>query len=308
MQCVNNLKQFGIAVHGYANAIGSFPPGQLEGNDWADWSAHTFLLPYLEQVPIYNAINFHGFGFGMNPAHPTLEPANTTAVWSRIALFLCPSDVDRATTPNGHNNYAACSGSSPDSCARRGPFNGPFIGPDPTAAGNASRVAQVYALRDVLDGLSQTACFSEKLIGLNLNKRDPLRPAATVFAVPIPNNPSIPNQYFDSCRSINAATAPPVTGQGFDLDPTGIGCAWSVGYPSQTRYTHVMPPNGLSCDYGDGGANIRGAHTASSRHGSIVNVLFCDGSVRVIKESINVATWWALGTMANGEVVSAEGY
>src|SRR4051812_50130924 len=80
VQCVNNLKQFGIAVHGYANAIGSFPPGQLEGNDWADWSAHTFLLPYLEQVPIYNAINFNGFGFGVFPAHPTLEPANTTAV------------------------------------------------------------------------------------------------------------------------------------------------------------------------------------------------------------------------------------
>src|SRR4051812_15505068 len=121
VQCTNKLKQFGIAVHGYTNAIGPFPPRPVEGEDRAAWAAHTFLLPYLEQVPIYNAINFNGFGFGVSPAHPVLEPANTTAVWSRIALFLCPSDTDRATTPNGHNNYAACSGSSPDSCAQRGP-------------------------------------------------------------------------------------------------------------------------------------------------------------------------------------------
>ncbi len=49
LQCVNNLKQFGIAIHNYHDSIGSMPPGQLEGTDWADWSGHTMLLPYLEQ-------------------------------------------------------------------------------------------------------------------------------------------------------------------------------------------------------------------------------------------------------------------
>src|SRR5438093_4501787 len=60
-QCVNNLKQFGIAIHNYHDVTGSLPPGQLEGNDWADWSGHAMLLPYLEQAALYNAINFIGY-------------------------------------------------------------------------------------------------------------------------------------------------------------------------------------------------------------------------------------------------------
>ena len=84
----------------------------------------------------------------------------------------------------------------------------------------------------------------------------------------------------------------------------GTGGSWAVGYPTHSRYTHVMTPNTWSCDYGEGGSGIRGAHTASSRHPGIVNLLFCDGSVRAIKDSINPAPWWAIGTMANGEVVS----
>src|SRR3974377_2519911 len=55
-QCVNNLKQIGLAMHNYHSAIGSLPWG--DGPWWIEWSAHTMLLPYLEQGPIYNAVNF----------------------------------------------------------------------------------------------------------------------------------------------------------------------------------------------------------------------------------------------------------
>jgi prepilin-type N-terminal cleavage/methylation domain-containing protein/prepilin-type processing-associated H-X9-DG protein len=304
-QCVNNLKQIGLAMHNYANTIGSFPPGQLEGNDWADWSAHTMMLPYLEQQTIFNAINFNGYGLGPNPAEPSYV-GNTTATYSKLSVFLCPSDRDRATTANGHNNYCANSGSSPDSCAQRGAFNGPFIGPDPN--NNSSRNAQVYKFPDVTDGLSNTAAFSEKIMGLPGNALDTGRPNATVYDLAAPANPSIPNQYYTACLAINQLTGTPETGQGFNSEPTGVGCTWNVGYPPQTRYTHVMTPNTWSCDYGNGGASIRGAHTASSRHSGGINLLVCDGSVRFIKQSVNVNTWWALGTMANGEVLDANSY
>ncbi len=56
-QCINNLKQLGLAVHNYASASkDSLPWG--DGPWWNEWSAHTMLLPYLEQGPLYNSINF----------------------------------------------------------------------------------------------------------------------------------------------------------------------------------------------------------------------------------------------------------
>jgi len=304
-QCVNNLKQFGLAIHNYHDSVGSLPPGQLEGNDWADWSAHTMMLPYLEQRALFNALNFSGYGSGPNPAQPG-EPTNSTAMRAVINMFLCPSDMDRMTTAEGHNNYCACSGSSPDSVALKGQFNGPFIGPDPNT--NSSRNAQVYSFRDISDGLSQTAAFSEKVKGLPNNARDSSKPTATVFDLAAPSTPGIPNQYQTSCLAINQLTAAPETGQGFDSAPVGVGACWHIGYPPQTRYTHVMAPNTWSCDYGSGGASIRGAHTASSRHSGGVNVLMCDGSVKFIKQSININAWWALGTKSNNEVLSADAY
>ena len=306
-QCVNNLKQLGLAIHNYHSSLNCLPPGQLEGNDWADWSAHTMMLPYLEQSTIYNAINFSGFNFGNNPAQPSWV-GNTTATFRTINVFLCPSDTDRQTTANGHNNYCAASGSSPDSCAQKGMMNGPFIGPDPTGNGNSSRNAQVYTFAQITDGTSNTAAFSEKVIGLFSNALDLRKPSSTVFAVNAPALPGIPDQYYTACLAIQPMTGNLETGQGFDGEPFGPGCAWSVGYPPQTRYTHVMPPNGNSCDYGAGGASIRGAHTASSRHSGGVNVMLLDGSVKFIKSTIAVKTWWALGTAFNGEPISADSF
>src|SRR5262249_10886223 len=118
-QCVNNLKQIGIAVHNYHSAVGSLPPGQLEGNDWMDYSAHTYLLPCLEQQALYNAINFadvYVAPFSQNQGAYWKSTWNATVWGTKVNGFLCPSDVDRLTNPHGHNNYVDCSGSSPSSC------------------------------------------------------------------------------------------------------------------------------------------------------------------------------------------------
>src|SRR5262245_38173274 len=63
-QCTNNLKQIGLAIHNYHSAINSLPWG--DGPWWIEWSAHTLLLPYIEQGPIYNAINFSNTGPPIN--------------------------------------------------------------------------------------------------------------------------------------------------------------------------------------------------------------------------------------------------
>lgn len=108
--------------------------------------------------------------------------------------------------------------------------------------------------------------------------------------------------------ALNPAVAPLQTGEGFTIQPNGVGSVWNCGYPPQTRFTSIMTPNQWSCNYGDGGRNIHGAHTASSRHPGGVNVLFCDASVKFIKNTVSPQTWWAIGTKSNGEVVSADTY
>jgi prepilin-type N-terminal cleavage/methylation domain-containing protein len=56
-QCTNNLKQIGLALHNYESAVGALPWGQCYGN-FNDWAAQVMLLPYLEQSPLFNALNF----------------------------------------------------------------------------------------------------------------------------------------------------------------------------------------------------------------------------------------------------------
>jgi len=97
-----------------------------------------------------------------------------------------------------------------------------------------------------------------------------------------------------------------------------FGAQWllSMDYAvANNGYTHVMPPNSLSCignpvfgvsDASWGG--VGSATTATSNHPGGVNVGFSDGSVRFIKNSIGLQTWWALGSRNGGEVVSADQY
>jgi prepilin-type N-terminal cleavage/methylation domain-containing protein len=74
MQCANNLKQIGLALHGYHDAVGSLPWGQGPFG-WNDWGALALVLPHMEQGDLFNGINFSQ---DLLPAQPGC-PANTTA-------------------------------------------------------------------------------------------------------------------------------------------------------------------------------------------------------------------------------------
>ena len=309
-QCVNNLKQIGIALHNYHDSQGSLPWGHCEDNDWLDYSAHLPLLLYLEQTAIYNAFNVAdtfptgGTDCGAEPGYP----ANTTATFAKINVFLCPSDPDRLTAPTGHNNYVDNGGSAPDALYNVSAFNGPFMGAD----ANNSLNTRVYGFRDITDGLSNTAAFSEKVKGLGQsNALDSTRPSSTVFGTANATDMTTPMPYYILCKAVSSLTTTPLSGYGYDQSDNsyywGTGAMWHMGYDSQTRYNHVMPPNTQSCATGEDGP-APGAHTASSRHPGVVNVLFCDGSVKVIKGTISPQTWWALGTKSGNEVISADAY
>jgi prepilin-type N-terminal cleavage/methylation domain-containing protein/prepilin-type processing-associated H-X9-DG protein len=314
-QCVNNLKQIGLALHNYHQTANALPWG--DGPWWIEWSAHSLLLPYIEQGPIYNSINFYNSRDAANNTSFVINsPNNTTAAYAKLAAFLCPSDLDRLTDPNGHNNYMANCGSAPNSAyngagspsgnGANGPAAGPFI---------FSWVAQgggtFVSFASVTDGLSNTAAFSErvKAIGSNFTGTSapfdstiPTASIATPAAVPTAQE-GTPQAFYNICK----VTPPTPTGQNQDRanfsDDNISGAMWMSGQPALTRYVHIMPPNTWTCRSG-----LQIAHVASSRHPGIVNVLMCDGSVKAIKSTVNVNTWWALGTRAGGEVISADAY
>jgi prepilin-type N-terminal cleavage/methylation domain-containing protein/prepilin-type processing-associated H-X9-DG protein len=314
--CVNNLKQMGIGLHNYHDVVGTFPTGHL-GTGWNDWNALAMLLPYVEQAPLYNAINFANTG---NSANPGYAP-NFTTMGVTTNVYQCPSDTDRLTgteTLNGvtltygHQNYSGNAGNAPEAFYdnnRHGANNGVMFGVN---------AGKPVGIRDVLDGTSNTAAWSEKVKGIGSggnNVVDPTRPTSTVLALNVQTGAgaiagtfqdSIPNYYYNGngagggCFNLNPNSSPLATGA------IAQGTYWWDGHPETGLYNHVMPPNTWSCN--DSNVNDAAAATASSRHSGGINVCMCDGSVKFIKQSISVNTWWALGSRNLGEVIDASAY
>jgi prepilin-type N-terminal cleavage/methylation domain-containing protein/prepilin-type processing-associated H-X9-DG protein len=285
MQCANNLKRIGIALHGYHDAVGSLPWGEGPDN-WNNWSAHVMLLPYLEQGGLYNALDF------VDWAGAPGNELNSTVQRATLAVLVCPSDLDRLTAPEGHANYCTNAGTDHD-FASKGPPSGLFE-QSPYSPGPVR-----YA--DIIDGLSQTAAVSERIKGLNNESAayDSLLPSSSL--VEAFGLQAATSDYYRACLKTSPAPGVPLH---LNRDIGGLGAYWFYGGATSTRYNHIMPPDTWSCASGQ----TDGAYTASSRHPGVINILLADGSTRAVKWTIAVPVWWALGTRAGGEVVSADAY
>ena len=295
-QCTNNLKQLGLAIANYESGIGALPWGS--GPDgWNNWSATVMLLPYLEQQPLYATINFS--------APSAMIPSNAwnlTAQVAQVAALVCPSDSDRLATPYGRNNYMANVGSAPENFGQDDALVGPFI-----FTGNQATVR----LSSVTDGLSNTVGMSEMVKGIGtINALDPITPTSTVQNLQPPGGvANLPQPYYQACMAMqpnaNNTNSTILANAGY----YATGSMWFWGQGGQCEYSHVMTPNTWSCEYDwSVGPGDAGAYTASSRHPGVVNALFLDGSVHAIKGTIAPSIWWALGTRANGEVISSDNY
>ncbi|MHC5540939.1 DUF1559 family PulG-like putative transporter, partial [Singulisphaera rosea] len=108
MQCTNNLKQIGLAMHNYESSGGTFPWGHGGFNN-NDWGAFPLLLNNFEQSNVYNSINFADTGHAA--AKPSAE--NSTVQYLKLNVLNCPTDIDRLTTGFGTVSYAASNGASP---------------------------------------------------------------------------------------------------------------------------------------------------------------------------------------------------
>ncbi len=339
-QCTNNLKQLGLAVHNYLSANQVFPlqtyfpASQVPSWGWSyGWALQ--LLPYVEQNPMYNAFNFSIGMFG-NQGGNTFQQGNNTVCYLQLATLICPSDGTkiRPAAPYGATNYVGNQGATGAiNC-----FSGviiPSAGNNPTQS-NMTGYTGLYwiqnwgdwqnmgpiGLENVRDGSSNTALFSERLMGLNIPsnikllrgspdaKRGVFKATANGVSFHPANGQAAYLAFVQACNGIPANQP--------SLNPTGSGEYWFAGYPWHVvvnDYTHVGPPNQVACQnpneyFGTWLTFVgpTGSAPPTSSHPGGVNLCLSDGSVRFIKDSIGLQPWWALGTRAGGEVVSADSY
>jgi len=322
-QCVNNLKQIGLALHNYHQTANSFPMGMSlawsppDGAyaDWTDWSAHALLLPYLEQTPLYNSANF-SWPCCFWP-DTTADLINSTVYLTRIGGFLCPSDGNAGVA--NINNYHASQGTTVANGFHT--VNGLFTLSDPDRV----QPCPTFGLRDALDGSSTTIAFGEAIVGIpgrgNTTRANGVntggdtasfRNASTGLDVQN-KTPAALQAALQACNDKwKSLTSTSTNGQGMK---TQRGQVWALGERAYTMFNTVIPPNSKDypwslCKLGSLGSAPGETQfiNASSYHPGGANFVFGDGSVKFIKDSINMQTYWALGTRALGEVISSDAY
>ncbi|MGC8642786.1 MAG: DUF1559 domain-containing protein [Isosphaeraceae bacterium] len=300
IQCTNNLKQLGLAMQNYQAALGTFPVGYIVPGtnaplisfpDHYAWSILAQMSAYMEQTSLYNAINFNfpvrtapGFpGYGAPPFSIFL--ANTTAVSINISVFVCPSDAASPPDPSsGPTDYVFCTGDG-----LTGP-NGPG---DPTLSNGVFILGPPQSVATITDGSSNTVAGSEQLYGITGPATSTSMPSDVRRALAQDAN-TIPD---------TAGCAAPV---GWELDK-GVG--WWEGGLRSTLYNHYYTPNSKLYDCMGPQNPLRPAWKAArSNHPGGVNVLFCDGHVAFVKDSVNLMSWRALASRNGGEVLSANAF
>jgi prepilin-type N-terminal cleavage/methylation domain-containing protein/prepilin-type processing-associated H-X9-DG protein len=236
MQCTNNLRQIGIALHGYHDTAQTFPAGgwiasatyPKNVNMNIGWSAS--ILPGLEQKPLYDLLNF---------SLPYTSAVNSTAAYTVLQVYLCPSEP-RKTFWN-----QAPGDRYPSADADYGGMYGPRGLSSPTFTNNPPCgpliFNQTISLAQISDGSSQTIMVGE--------------------------------------------------------DPEAINAMWISGHNifDQSAPINARPPT----EFGE---------ELTSQHPEGVNVLFGDGSVHFLKNSMNPLALAALCTRALGEIIDAQSY
>jgi prepilin-type N-terminal cleavage/methylation domain-containing protein/prepilin-type processing-associated H-X9-DG protein len=308
-QCINNLKQMGLAMHNYHQAVGTFPMGNTiaeytytgggmtpQGQTtWGTFSAHTLLLPYLEQMPVYNACNF-----SWNVWYGTGNNINATVWAMKVGAFLCPSD-QKAGVDHLNNYYGSYgTGTNPWSNNTNGIF-----APEQVS----------YSIASVMDGTSNTISHTEGIVGCFNNKTIPWRqyisgvgyPCCLIMYDARQNLPGVMGLAQKCISLIQSGQA------GANNDR---GLRWQTGSPGLTLTTIIITPNSTQYQFSgcrwdcSAGCGVDFGHlfVPSSNHPGGVNTLFADGSVRFVKSSISQSIWMSLGSKDGGEVVSSDSY
>jgi prepilin-type N-terminal cleavage/methylation domain-containing protein len=335
-QCVNNVKQMGLAAANYESAHGTFPPGRLIP-DWevggtpktsyssyqsaspADksgfYSVHIWILPYMEANNVYQLINFD---LGqvkkmLNPTNPHFEAYSTAQ-----GMFICPSDANTERITSENNYRANFGGSTPAGGARSNSQqtvydSRPSDPWDVKGNGAFSIGKKGLKAKDFTDGLSKTAFFSERTKGSAINTQSDLPTKAEIISMPGRRGGPIPvDQIYQACLNYQPKA------DSFNFAAAGrwpTGDDWSNGWPfagyDSTQYNHVAEPNwgGYDCGGFSSIPDTPGEHAliaARSEHPGVVVVAFGDGHTAIINDGVDLNTWRALGSRNGEETIGTD--
>jgi prepilin-type N-terminal cleavage/methylation domain-containing protein/prepilin-type processing-associated H-X9-DG protein len=304
-QCTNNLKQMGLACHNYLSTMGTFPMG---GTHWPPrvpasaacgagdlilrhHTVFTFMLAFMEQQNVYNAVNFNfaaGVGgtsamFGQQPGLVQYTAFNTS-----VSSFICPTDEPQtplalASSQNAYrqSSYAGSVGTwdiirntDATNCVPYRP-NGAF-GYN-YAAGEA----------EFTDGLSQTLFLGE----MSRFRNHPLT---------WQNTWSRAGGYSFTFTNPGGGTGTSFTYQALVTAVPRLNAGLLVPHIVSAMPVEAWQNDPRNLNMGQMGFR--------SQHPGGANFLFGDGSVRFLKQSIDIPTYRALSTRNAGETVSADAY
>jgi prepilin-type N-terminal cleavage/methylation domain-containing protein/prepilin-type processing-associated H-X9-DG protein len=299
-QCTNNLKQIGLAIANYDSSLGCFVSGYVSatgplalfgvpgynpdpasGDNGPGWGWLALLLPYIEGGTLYSAINVN---------LPTWVPHNSTAVTIQLAVYLCPSannpgptcsmvDANQVVLPVANQQFARANyqynqgwndSSMPATVNEEDAFKG--------CNGPIFRNSRV-TFAGVTDGLSNTIVAGEKT--------PYLADASWVGIIP-------GYRHF----AYNAFASAGTGGKSINYDYASAILAVHSGPSLYESPLVIHPPN----------SPLGHTDEMYSLHPGGANILMGDGSVRFVKESINLLTWQSLSSRCGGEVISADVY
>jgi prepilin-type N-terminal cleavage/methylation domain-containing protein len=274
MSCKNNLKQIGLAMHNYHDAMNGFPPGYTSNAAGSDgtgpgWGWAAYLLPYLEQGNVHRLIDFN---VALTAAGP-----HDTARQSNVPFLRCPSDVRQDPialsefvspgalgTSLARSNYVACYG------------NTPFLGEDPVVPAQHLTIDGISGrgmfyrnsrtrMADVRDGLSNTLMVGERSAKNSISTWVGVVPGST-------------------WRSVN--------------DQANYG-----GIPTNLATSLVL---GHACRQHPPSTTLGVAEDFSSSHINGINVVFSDGSVRSVHGGVSMQVYPFTATIADGLAIEID--
>jgi prepilin-type N-terminal cleavage/methylation domain-containing protein/prepilin-type processing-associated H-X9-DG protein len=336
-QCVNNLKQLGLALQNYHSSTNSFPLGGNPAPNgfgtnvgfgqggWGSWSAQAMLMAYMEQTQVFNSMNFYVVNRGCG----VCEATNTTATTVVVNSFLCPSSPATKGTWYSKawpgNNYFASTGSSVAWIGAGDPNLGNYtFGPNgPFAAGGKPN-----SIRDILDGTSNTVGFGEWRTGDYNDAINNIQDIAGQTGQPFgggdrnssaatanfPAGQSLLAPFLLACQTcLYANSCPSHTGaNGGQSQFSFNGRLWAEGVYAHALGNLVVPPNSpypyCQIETGDSDTDSSGIYGLTSYHAGGCNVGMLDGSVRFVKNTVAYIPFWSIGSIAQNEVVSSDSY
>jgi prepilin-type N-terminal cleavage/methylation domain-containing protein/prepilin-type processing-associated H-X9-DG protein len=266
MSCFNNLKQLGLAMQNYHSTFNTFPVAR---NPYPlVHSSLSRLLPYCEQTDLQELVDY---------TTPLSSPTNVAASQMVVTLFVCPSDGSCGRVPgmtDAGSNYVANNGTG-------------TIGFGLIASGDGMFTQTNNGFRDIVDGSSNTAAFSESILGKGVSSTatPPADPRREVMEI-----------------AGGGDTTPTACGTGSGTWSGKRGGKWLDGHYGNTLYNHYFTPNPVEWDCGNGSHN-KALSTARSFHPGGVNGVFCDGGTRFVSNTVDITTWRAFATRAGREVV-----